>query len=92
MVLDACSNMQSLQHLDLSSNGIGGDGRRSLFTSLPSCTSLKVRSALCPACHWSVLVVAVFIARCPTTMFGASRPGILVLAGTRHAQRGEAHS
>jgi Ran GTPase-activating protein (RanGAP) involved in mRNA processing and transport len=42
MVLDACSNMQKLEHLDLSSNSIGGDGRRSLFTSLPSCPSLKV--------------------------------------------------
>ena len=42
MVLDACSNMQKLEHLDMSSNGIGGDGRRSLFTSLPSCPSLKV--------------------------------------------------
>ena len=27
MVLDACSNMPQLSHLDLSSNGVGGDGR-----------------------------------------------------------------
>jgi hypothetical protein len=36
MVLDACSNMPMLSHLDLSSNGVGGDG----WSLLPHIKSL----------------------------------------------------